>query len=192
MKEAFYILFGAGLTVAVSLALGLILFRRLQIRLARGEENWLALVTGSALLSAIVFMLCCLHLARRGVFLGLGLTAIAGAIYLNRRDGGARDTLEPIPRRWKWVIATVFALFAILYFFNSMAPEMSPDGTTYHLPFPAVYYRAHGFVRIPWNIYANISQGVEMLFLFAYAFGRQSAAALVHFSFLVSLPWLIS
>ena len=38
-------------------------------------------------------------------------------------------------------------------------------------------------------MYANLSQGIEMLFLFAYAFGRHSAAAVVHFAFLLALPW---
>jgi hypothetical protein len=38
-------------------------------------------------------------------------------------------------------------------------------------------------------MYACLSQGAEMLFLFAFAFGRHSAAALVHFSFLLALPW---
>src|SRR5207249_1776434 len=50
------------------------------------------------------------------------------------------------------------------------------------------YMHAHGFVRITTNMYANLSQGVEMLFLFAFAFGRHSAAALTHFPFLVALP----
>src|SRR5947207_14200589 len=37
-------------------------------------------------------------------------------------------------------------------------------------------------------MYAALSQGIEMLFLFAFAFGRHSAAALTHFAFLVTLP----
>jgi hypothetical protein len=69
-----------------------------------------------------------------------------------------------------------------------MAPEMSPDGVTYHLGLVSRYLRAHGFQRISTNMYANLSQGVEMLFLFAFAFGRHSAAALTHFAFLVALP----
>src|SRR5207253_9305005 len=37
------------------------------------------------------------------------------------------------------------------------------------------------------NIYASLSGGVEMLFAPAFAIGRHSAAALVHFSFAVAL-----
>jgi hypothetical protein len=190
MKAALYILFGASLTTITSLALGLILFRSLRITLKKGEERLLAFVTGSALLSAIVFVLCCVHAARKGVFLAVGIAAIGWAV----RIGAFRqsnEALPPIPRRWRWVLGVVFGVFTVLYFFNAMAPEMSPDGTAYHLPIPAAYYRAHGFIPITWNIYANISEGIEMLFLFAFAFGKQSAAALVHFSFLAVLPWLM-
>src|SRR5207253_951783 len=103
----------------------------------------------------------------------------------------ASDRLPPIPRVWRWIFAAIYATFTVLYFFNAMAPEMSPDGTAYHLPIPAAYYHAHGFVRITTTIYANISQGIELLFLFAYAFGRYSAATLVHYAFLATLPLLM-
>ncbi len=70
-----------------------------------------------------------------------------------------------------------------------MAPEASPDGGGYHLGLVARYFREHGFHPITWNIYASLSEGAEMLFLFAFAFGKHSAAALVHFAFLVALAW---
>ena len=53
-----------------------------------------------------------------------------------------------------------------------MAPEFSPDGAGYHLSLAARYLREHGFHRITWNMYANLSAGMEMLFLFAFAFGK--------------------
>src|ERR1019366_2499528 len=77
--------------------------------------------------------------------------------------------------------------FTVLYFFSAMAPEFSPDGTSYHLSFVAQYARARGFVRIPANIYAQLSQGIELLYLAAFTFGRHSAAALVHYAFLLAL-----
>lgn len=190
MKAAVYILFGALLTSSTSLALGMILFRGLGIRLKRGEERLLAFVTGSALLSAIVFVLCSVHLARKGVFLAVGIGAIGWAMRMGAFQQPC-EALPPIPRKWRWVVGTVFGVFTALYFFNAMAPEMSADGSTYHLPIPAAYYRAHGFIPMRWNIYANISEGVEMLFLVAFAFGKHSAAALVHFSFLAALPWMM-
>ena len=79
----------------------------------------------------------------------------------------------------------------MLYLANAMAPEVSPDGAGYHLGLVARYLREHGFVRITDNLYAAMPAGVEMLFLFAFAFGRHSAAALVHFAFLLALVWQV-
>jgi len=50
----------------------------------------------------------------------------------------------------------IVAVFFVLYFFNAMAPEMSPDGMAYHLWLPAEYALAHGFVRIPTSIFATV------------------------------------
>ncbi len=47
------------------------------------------------------------------------------------------------------------------------------------------------FPRITNDIYANLSQGIELLFLFAFEFGRYSAATLVHYAFLVVLAFLV-
>jgi hypothetical protein len=79
----------------------------------------------------------------------------------------------------------------VLYLANAMAPEVSPDGAGYHLGLASRYLREHGFVRITDNLYAAMPGGVEMLFLFAFAFGKHSAAALVHFTFLVALVWQV-
>jgi len=89
----------------------------------------------------------------------------------------------------KAAFALILATYFLIYLLNAMAPEVSPDGSAYHLSFVAFYLRQHGFHPITWNLYASLSEGVEMLFLFAFAFGRHSAAALVHFAFLVALPW---
>jgi len=187
MPQAFHILFGAGFTVAVSLALGKLLLRSLRVRLYRQEEHVFAFVTGAACLSLLTFLLSAAGAARKGVFLAVGLSALALAFWrgVHRSIG---ESLPPIPGMWKWLLRAAFAVFGVLYFFNAMAPEMSPDGVAYHLGLVSRYFRAHGFVRITTNMYANISQGVEMLFLFAFAFGRHSSAALTHFAFLITLP----
>jgi len=102
-----------------------------------------------------------------------------------------KDSGEPLPalsRFWKVLFGVVFTVYLVAYFTNAMTPERSPDGTAYHLGLVARYLREHGFQRITTNMYANLSQGVEMLYLFAFAFGRHSAAALVHFCFLATLP----
>jgi hypothetical protein len=62
---------------------------------------------------------------------------------------------------------------------------------SYHLGVVAKYQRAHGFPRITTDIYASLSEGIELLFLWAFEYGRHSAAALVHFSFFIALVFLI-
>jgi hypothetical protein len=190
MPQALSILFGAAFAAVVSLSLGTMLLRALRVPLYRQEERALAFVVGSACLSFAIFLLCAAGAARKSVFLILGLAALAVAF----RRGAHRpmgESLPPLPVFWKWLFLAIFAPFFVLYFFNAMAPEMSPDGVGYHLSLVARYLRDHGFERLTTNMYGNLSQGVEMLFLFAFAFGRHSAAALTHFAFLVTLTLAI-
>jgi hypothetical protein len=70
-----------------------------------------------------------------------------------------------------------------------MAPEISFDGSRYHLGLVSRYSREHGFHPITDNFYAAFPEAVEMLYLFAFAFGRHSAASVVHFLFLLALVW---
>ena len=190
MTSAISVLFGALLAVATCLALGTILLRALSLPFYRSEERFLAFVLGSACLSALVFLLAATHLAYKGVFLVVGGAAIVSALMLGAHHPKG-ENFSPLPPLWKWAFGAVFGAFTILYFFNAMAPEMSPDGMTYHLGEVAKYYRAHGFVRITTNLYGNLSQGIELLFFFAFAHGKHSAAALVHYAFLVSLTFLM-
>ena len=188
MLEAVRVLFGAVLTVAVYTGLGKLLLGGLRLRFRRAEEFIFSFVTGSACLSLIVFGLASLHLVRRSVLLLLGVAVLAAAVV----RGALRPAGEPLPalpRYWKLLFGTLFGLFAYLYFFTAMAPEVSPDGASYHLGLVSRYLQARGFYHITTNMYAYLSQGTEMLFLYAFAFGRHSAAALVHFAFLAALPF---
>jgi hypothetical protein len=118
-----------------------------------------------------------------------GVLVIVAALRWARRSTQSPEALPPgLSRPWKVLFGVVFGAFTVLYFFNALAPEVSPDGSTYHLGLVARYLREHGFTRITTSMYANLSQGMEMLFLFAFAFGKHSAAALVHFAFLLALP----
>ena len=186
MLKPVAILFGALFTVAVSLALGKLLLRGLRIRLYRQEENVLGFVAGSACLSLVVFLLGAVGLMYKPVFLAVGALALGIAIR-QKVFWPAGDPFPPLPRLWKFMFWGLFSLFSAVYFINAMAPETSADGTTYHLGLAARYLRERGFRPISTNMYASLSQGVEMLYTYAFAFGRHSAAALVHFSFLVVL-----
>jgi Dolichyl-phosphate-mannose-protein mannosyltransferase len=191
MPEVASILFGAGFTVAVSVALGSLLLGWLRVRLYRTEAALIEFIAGSAVLSLAVTLLCLAHQARKGGILVGGIAAIVVAIWRARRAAESRRTLPAIRLDWLVLFSVVFSAFGIYYFFNAMAPEVSPDGSGYHLGNVARTLRHHGF---DWNfhsMYAYLSQGAEMLFLVAFAFGRHSAAALVHFAFLCTLPLLM-
>jgi hypothetical protein len=178
--QALSILFGAGFTVAVAIALGGLL-------LGDACREWPArFVSGAALLSTVVFFLCAAHLAYTAVFLLFGAVAIG-------LEWGRKFNLPAFPKlpSHHRILIFFFILYFILYFFSAMAPESSPDGVLYHLGFVARYFREHGFHAITWNLYASLSEGMEMLFLFAFAFGRHSAASMVHFAFLVALTWQV-
>jgi hypothetical protein len=187
MPQAISILSGAAFTVAVMTALGKLLLQVLGLRFYRQEERLFAFASGAACLSLIVFVLASLHLARMEVFLaaGLGILGLAFACPARRAPG---EALPPIERGWRVFFGILFAIFTFVYFINAMAPEISPDGSSYHLGIVSRYLREHGFCRITTNMYAHLSQGVELLYLFAFSIGKHSAASLVHFSFLVALP----
>ncbi len=190
MPQAFYILLGAGLAVACSLACGRLIFQRLGLRFHREEELPFALVCGAALLHLVVFTLACLGGARKAVFLAVAVCLLGWAF---RRGAWKRSgrRFPPLPMPWRWALTALYAAYGFLYFTNAMAPEMSPDGSSYHLGLVARYLRDHGFSRITTNMYANLTQGIEMLYLFAFAFGRHSSAALVHCAFTLALPLLV-
>jgi hypothetical protein len=170
--QALAILFGAVFTAAVSLAAGTLLLRD------GCRDAGVRFVAGSAILSLIVFLLCSAGIAYPWVFFVTGATLIACAPPKIGRP------------RWSWWLLP-FAVFFVVYLANAMAPEASPDGAGYHLGLVSRYLRAHGFVAVTDNFYAGMPGGVEMLFLFGFAFGGHSAAALVHLTFLLALTWQV-
>ncbi len=190
MREVVYILFGCAFTVATAAAFGALLFRGLGIALRKREHTLLAFVCGSAVLSLLVFLLCAVGQARKGVFLWTGLAALI-AWYLRARNVPPPAFLPKLSVQAAAFFTVLFSVFGVLYFFNAMAPEVSPDGAVYHLGLVSRYLKWHGFHRVTTDLYVNISQGLEMLFLFAFAFGRHSAAAMVHCAFLFTLPLLM-
>ncbi len=187
MLQAVYILFGALFTGSTAIALGSLLLRKCAAQLDRAEYFLFSFLTGSAILSTMVFLLCAIQGARKGVFLAVGATAIAAAVRYRQIPPQSTHT----PTVADKLFLALYSVFGVMYFVHAMAPELSPDGITYHLGIVSHYYQWHGFRQITTSMYANLSQGMEMLFLFAFAFGRHSAAALVHYAFLMTLPLLM-
>jgi hypothetical protein len=178
---------GAVFTVAVCVAMGSLLLRALQLEFYRLEATLFAFVSGAACLSSVVFLLCVIHQARLGVFVAIGSVSIAAATW-NARGRKRRASLPAMPRAWAALFVVVFAAFFTLYFTNAVAPEISPDGSSYHLGNVARLWRHNGFDWDFHSIYSSLSQGMEMLFLVAFAIGRHPAAAMVHFAFQTALP----
>ena len=190
MKPLIYIVLGWLLTATSSWCAGMLLLRRLSVRLYREEERVLAFVVGSACVSTAVFLVTALHLVYKGVFLAFALVLIAFAI--RQRVWQPRgESLPVLSAVWRLLFLEIYLPFAGLYLIYALAPEASPDGSTYHLGLVARYVREHGFPAITTDFYASLSQGMEMLFLSAFLFGRHSAAALVHCTFLLVLPLVI-
>ena len=190
MRDVFSILFGAGFTVAVAVALGSLVIGALRVRLYRLESALFAFVVGAGCLSFLTSLLCLAHIARKGVFQWCGAALIVAAWWLGRGRPKRRE-LPAVPLKWWAAFWGVFLAFGIYFFWTALAPEISPDGSGYHLGNVVRMWRNHGF---DWNyhsMYAYLSLGTEMLFLWAFSFGRHSAAALVHFAFYCTLPWLL-
>ena len=183
-------IFGAGFTVAVSMALGFLLLGCLRLQFHRAETALFAFVSGSACLSLGVFFLCLVHQARPVAFAFLGAAAIGCAVWQARKQP-ERASLPGMPAAWRALFGVVFLAFFLCYFINALAPEVSPDGSGYHLGNVARYARNAGFAWDFHSIYASLSQGMEMLFLVAFSFGKHSAAALVEVAFQAALPLLM-
>ncbi len=190
MNPVLGILLGTLCSAGTSLCLGIALFRKLGLRLDPVESIALSLVVGAACYSQLVFLLCAAGLATPGIFAAVAVLAVAAAAV-----PGAIETRPSFPgfsHRWVWLYGILFAGFGAVYLANAMAPEMSPDGSVYHLPVVIDYLRAHGFDRQEGRtFYGSLSQGIELLFLPAYSLGQGSAAAMVHFVFFLDLPLLM-
>lgn len=192
---------GALVTVLAAIAFGLLAFDKLGLALRGLERYALAFVTGSACLSLATMLLASLHLARKGVFFTLVAVLVILAWRLKSRAARAdayraptaRERCRPPTPAPRWLVGLCLALtipFAVRYLVYAWAPEVSPDGSTYHLGNVFRFWAHNGFTPIR-DLYGAMPEGLEMLFLMAFSIGRHSAAALVHLSFLICLPLLI-
>ena len=131
--------------------------------------------TGAALLSPIVFLVLVCHAGYWPVFV---------AIPLALRVLSSR-AVEPIELpKMPLLFRAVFALAASFYFIYALAPEIQADAAGYHLRLVSEYVRHHTFTART-GFYDVLPQGMEMLFVPAFAIGAGSAAKLVHFAFLL-------
>ncbi len=161
--------------------------------LRRLAAPWtLALAVGAAAESTIVFLMLVAHDGHRGHFILLG--AVCAALYWWMGRGGER-LADPVQARADrvslYVAGVALAFYGVLYLINALAPELEPDALGYHLGLTAEYVRLGRFPRRV-GFFEMVPQGLEMLFVPAFAFGRHSAARLVHCAFLLaSVPLML-
>jgi hypothetical protein len=202
MKAVLYILLATAATYATAEAAGRLLVRALRTPL----DRFIAWVAGSAILSALVFLITAAGLARKGVFLGLSATIIGLAVLADRADRSpaaagprrspmlrmrgiiARFSLG-LPPAWAAAFWAIYLAFGWIYLSQALSPETSADGLGYHVGLIARYAAEHRLLRIPTTFYASFPAAVEMLFLFAFSIGKNSAAAMVEFLFLALTPF---
>src|SRR6185369_232022 len=91
MLRVLAILLGALLSGGTALAVGTVLFRKLRVQADRGEYFALAFLAGSVCFSQVVFVLCCLGLARGEVFVAIGLISVIAAVK------AVPETRPPVP-----------------------------------------------------------------------------------------------
>lgn len=184
MKTTLYVVAGALLTLSGGMAAGQLLLGALRLRLSRMEERLFALVAGAGCWSAMVYLLCLAHLARKGVFVALAVALVAAAFLVRRK----RPPAESVPELDKgviWFWRALFALFLVLYFVHAAAPEIGLVGNP--LGRVKAYQEARGFPAPLDGISEAAPNAIEMLYLPAFSVGQHSAAALAHLGFLVAL-----
>ncbi len=188
MSAPFYALAGGAITIASAVSIGTVLLEKCSPRLTRLEFRLFAFLAGSACLSTLMLLLASLQLARKGVVLVLAAAVIVLA--WRRRNSPPCDSPPSAPRPLFLLFCAVALPFLAIYFLTAWAPEVSPDGSAYHLGNVLRYWAHHGLLPIR-DMYGALPEGLEMLFLMAFTIGRNSAAALVHLAFLVALPLLL-
>jgi hypothetical protein len=180
------ILFGAFFTLAVAWMLGNICLHRLPVPFA------VALSVGAAVESSIVFLMLAARVGNRAGFLLLGAVCLAAFSWVGRGAARLADAAKaPADRVSICLAGAALAFYAALYLINALAPELEPDARAYHLGLTSEYVRMG---RFPGRVgfFEMLPQGLEMLFVPAFAFGRHSAARLVHCAFLLaSVPLML-
>ena len=185
------ILLGFFCCALTSLAFGLAAIRALKIDFDKSESIAIGYVIGSAINGLLTFGLGLSGAIGKPVF--ITITLISVAILWQQGSwftGLPKYSGSPAPVAIRLLLLLAFVFYGAIYFRQALSPEISPDGTEYHLGLVNLWTHAGRIYKIA-DIYAAFPEGMEMLYLFAFAIGRHSAAALVHLSFLIDLPVLI-
>jgi Dolichyl-phosphate-mannose-protein mannosyltransferase len=163
-----WIILGGSIPLAVAYSLGKLCFR--------SAPDVIALGVGAVIESLLIFGLLTAGVARPPAFLARAAIGLLPLVVLRPR------LKIPAPAG---LAAILLAGYGAFYLIHSLAPEIQPDGMSYHLGLVAEYARLGAFPhRVAF--FEMLPQGMEMLFLFAFSLGKHSAAKLVDFGFLLA------
>ncbi len=176
---------GAAFTLLACGALGFATLAWLGVGCSRGEAWAMSLLAGAALFSTAILGVGLAGGANRPVLLLMGLLAIGTPLF------APALVTHRLRTPLGWLTGLALFAYASVYLAHAWAPELSPDGMAYHVALPAQYLREGRVGYLITNIYAQLSQAMEMLYLHAFAFGKHSATAIVHLAFLFALVELI-
>src|SRR5262249_23690096 len=172
------VLFGAAFTIAASYSLGRVCLWRMR------PPRIMSLPVGAAVLSLCVFLLMLIEAANETSLLALGVCALFPLLLRNKRPR-PQEKREPLDRVTVRLLIPILSAYGMLYLVHALAPELQPDALYYHLGQVSEYFRLGTFPdRI--GFYEILPQGMEMLYLFAFAFGEHPAGKLVRFAFLIA------
>ena len=185
------------LALAVSFAYGRSLLRFAPDVLAELrplELHLFSLGLGFAALSQLVYLLGLCGLYYDAAFIVLVLTAAFAWMKAGRfAAAGRTESVDATERPWRLAVCALAVPILPYWIANALAPEIGSDALGYHLGLVARYYREHALVPATNSVYSFLSQGVEMVYLFAYSFGRANAPKIVHFGlFLATLAAIVS
>jgi uncharacterized membrane protein YhaH (DUF805 family) len=170
-------LIGAAVTLLIACALGVLFTRKL--------PPVLRFAIGAAIESLAVYLSLLLHIPL------WWLVAFIPVLFFLRPTALTEQPVTSLDRLTRWIVFPVFAIFGVYYLVQAMAPEIQPDAISYHLGLTAEYLRLGTFPKRI-GFYEILPQGLEMLFAMAFLIGRDSAAKLVHFAFLLAtLPLIV-
>lgn len=131
-----------------------------------------AAALGVVAVVATVFLMCAVGLAYGWLVKVLVLAAAAAGVVALRRE------LARVPervRRWWGELETTTALLivgaaglALPVALTAAVPPFFWDALTYHLAVPRAYADAHGFIYMPYNVYASMPMGGSLFYLAPY------------------------
>jgi hypothetical protein len=155
--------------------------------LSRAERFALAGVFG-----LLIIALCALTLGMVGLFRNLFFwipLVVVGVLLQRDVRGWVKDARALVAAirphtRWGWLLLIFSSFMLALALLHSLVPPYSWDGVVYHLVGPRDYLADGRISPQADNFYLGFPKSTEMLFSVAISlFGRDSAAALVHYGF---------